>query len=144
MLRIVVDTNLWIRALLGGQVSIPVLHALRHDKFSLLISHELLAELREVAQRPRLKKSIDEEDIRELLEQLEWRGESVELKTIPPHCRDPKDQPVLSTAIDGKADAIVTGDGDLRADDQLRQAMADYGVQLWGIQSFLKAIEAVE
>lgn len=69
------------------------------------------------------------------------RAESIELTTIPPRCRDPKDHPVLATAIDGQADAIVTGDGDLRADDELRSAMADYGVQLWGIQSLLGALE---
>ncbi len=66
----------------------------------------------------------------------------VELRTVPPLCRDPKDHPVLATAIDGQADAIVTGDDDLRADDDLRRAMAEYGVQLWGIQSLLDALEA--
>ncbi len=49
---------------------------------------------------------------------------------------------MLATAIDGQADAIVTGDDDLRADDDLRRAMAEYGVQLWGIQSLLDALEA--
>ena len=63
----------------------------------------------------------------------------MELKTIPPRCRDPKDDPVLATAIDGHADAVVTGD-DLRADEELRRLMAGYGVQLWGIQSFLETL----
>ncbi|MCZ7666035.1 MAG: putative toxin-antitoxin system toxin component, PIN family [Chloroflexi bacterium] len=59
-------------------------------------------------------------------------GKAVVLKTIPPRCRDPKDHPVLATAIDGHADAIVSGDDDLRDDEALREAMADYGVQLCG------------
>lgn len=42
----------------------------------------------------------------------------------------------------GHADAIVTGDDDLRADDDLRMAMADYDVQLWGVQSLLDALES--
>jgi putative PIN family toxin of toxin-antitoxin system len=141
MLRIVVDTNIWIRTLLGGKVSLPVLLALRQEKFKVIFSDALLEELREVAQRPRLSKLIDPFDASELLELIEWHGEWVELKTIPPRCRDPKDHPVLATAIDGQADAIVTGDDDLRADEELRAAMAEYRVQLWGVQSLLDALE---
>jgi predicted nucleic acid-binding protein len=37
-LRIVVDTNLWIRALVGGPVTVPMLEAWRADKFDVLIS----------------------------------------------------------------------------------------------------------
>ena len=141
MLRVVVDTNIWIRALLGGPASLPVPIALQESKFTAIVSDPLFEELREVAQRPRLKKRIDPLDVSELLEILEWRGEHVELTTIPPRCRDPKDHPVLATAIDGKADVIVTGDDDLRADDELRRAMAQYNVQLWGVQSLLAALE---
>ena len=41
-----------------------------------------------------------------------------------------------------RANAIVTGDDDLRADDELREAMAEYSVQLWGVQSLLDALES--
>ena len=138
MLKIVVDTNLWIRALLGGRLTLPVLEAWQQGQFNLVISDALVAELDAVWQRPRLRKSIDAQDAHDLLEQLRQRGVMVELKTVPPRCRDPRDQPVLATAIDGQADAIVTGDADLRADDGLRDAMAEYGVQLWGIDTLLE------
>lgn len=141
MLRVVVDTNIWIRALLGGQISLPVLVALRDGKYQVVISDALIEELSMVCQRPRLKKRIDPLDVNELMKILKWDGEMVELMTIPPRCRDPKDHPVLATAIDGDADAIVTGDDDLRADDELRSAMAEYGVQLWGVRSLLTALE---
>jgi putative PIN family toxin of toxin-antitoxin system len=140
-LRVVVDTDIWIRALLDGQVSLPDLMALRAGKYQVVISDALMDELREVLQRPRLRSRIDPFDANELLELLEWYGEAVELRSVPPRCRDPKDYPVLTTAMDGKADAIVTGDDDLRADDELRIAMADYGTQLWGVQSLLAALE---
>lgn len=140
-LRVVIDTNIWIRALLGGQVSLPVLMALRAGRYRVIISDALMDELREVVQRPRLKGRIDPFDTNELLELLEWYGETVELRTVPPRCRDPRDHPVLSTAMDGKVDAIVTGDDDLCADNELRAAMAGYGIQLWGVQSLLEAIE---
>lgn len=64
----------------------------------------------------------------------------ITITSVPPRCRDPRDQPVLATAIDGLADAIVTGDADLRADDELRATMAGYGVEIWGIDTFLTRI----
>lgn len=135
--RIVVDTNLWIRALLGGPATLPVLQAWRAGEFPVLISQPLLDELEAVAQRPRLRPRIDPAEASALLEQLRWRGEWVEPTVIPPRCRDPKDHPVLATALSGRADAIVSGDGDLRADDELRRQMLEQGVEIWGVTALL-------
>ncbi len=60
---------------------------------------------------------------------------------MPPRCRDPKDQPVLATAISGHADAILSGDGDLRADDELQQQMLEHGVRIWGVTGLLADLE---
>jgi putative PIN family toxin of toxin-antitoxin system len=140
--RLVVDTNLWIRALLGGPVTLPVLRAWREGRFLVLISQPLLDELEGVSQRPRLRARIDPVQGKELFEQLRWRGEWVEATAIPPHCRDPKDHPVLATAISGRADVILSGDGDLRADDALREQMSAYGVEILGVERFLARLRA--
>lgn len=140
MLKIVIDTNIWIRALLGARVTLPVLKAWQAGKFQVVVSQALLDELDKVWRRPRLNNRIHAEHAKALLEQLNWRGIMVELTSIPPRCRDPQDHPVLSTAIDGRADAIVSGDADLRDDDQLRTEMERYGVKLWGIDSLLSNI----
>jgi putative PIN family toxin of toxin-antitoxin system len=105
-----------------------------------VVSQPLIDELNDVWQRPRLVDRINPEDAERLLEQLRLRGEMVEPTTVPPRCRDPRDHPVLATAIDGHADAIVTGDADLRADDELRAAMEQYGVALWGVNTLLGRI----
>jgi putative PIN family toxin of toxin-antitoxin system len=139
-LRIVVDTKLRIRALLGGRVTLPVLEAWRAGEFTIVASRPLIDELTEVWQRPRLRERIDTEDAERLIEQLRLRGEMVEPVTTPPRCRDPRDHPVLAAAIDGRADAIVTGDADLRADDELRSAMEQYGVALWGVNTLLERL----
>jgi putative PIN family toxin of toxin-antitoxin system len=139
-LRIVVDTNLWIRALLGGRVTLPLLEAWRASRFTVVVSQALVDELDQVWRRPRLRERIEAEHAERLLELLRFRGEMVELVTVPPRCRDPKDHPVLATAIDGRAEAIVTGDADLRADDDLRSAMAQRGVALWGMETLLERI----
>jgi putative PIN family toxin of toxin-antitoxin system len=142
MLRIVIDTNLWIRALLGGPITLPILEAWYARRFTVVVSQALIDELNDVWQRPRLRRRIEAGDAERLLEQLYLRGEMVELTTIPPRCRDPQDHPVLATAIDGHADAIVTGDDDLRADEELRTAMKEYKVALWGVDSLLEQIDA--
>ena len=142
MLKVVIDTNIWIRALLSGRATLPVLEAWHAGKFGVIVSQPLLDELHEVWQRPRLRERIEAEHATTLLEQLRWRGTTVTLTTVPPRCRDPKDHPVLSTAIDGQADAIVSGDADLRADDELREEMAAYGVKLWGIDTLLANLSA--
>ncbi len=41
MLRLVIDTNLWVRALLGGQLSSFILRAWLDDRFVLITSDAL-------------------------------------------------------------------------------------------------------
>jgi putative PIN family toxin of toxin-antitoxin system len=141
VLSVVIDTNLWIRALLGGKITIPVLEAWRNHKFAVITSQHLIDELDTVWQRPRLRRRISSRDARLLIEQLRFRAEMVVPTTVPPRCRDPKDHPVLAAAIDGHADAIVTGDADLRADDELRIQMQQYGVALWGVDTLLERVQ---
>jgi putative PIN family toxin of toxin-antitoxin system len=138
--RVVIDTNIWIRILLRGRVTLPILEAFNEDKFQLVISQALMDELHLVWNRPRLRERIDPDQAIRLEQQLQNRAIWVELVTIPPNCRDPKDLPVLATAIDGAAEIIVSGDNDLRADDALRAAMETYDIQLLGVQSFLNYI----
>lgn len=139
--RVVIDTNIWIRILLKGRVTLPVLEAFNEDKFQLMMSQSLMEELHLVWNRPRLKARIAPTQAIRLEQQLQYRAIWVELETVPPNCRDPKDLPVLATAIDGKADIIVSGDDDLRADDTLRIVMESYGIRLFGVNSFLEYLE---
>lgn len=126
---------------LGGPVTLPVLEAWRAGKFIVLISQPLLDELEAVSHRPRLRPRIDPAQSKALVEQLRWRAQWVEATAVPPRCRDPKDHPVLATAISGHADAIVSGDGDLRADNELRQQMLELGVKIWGAAGLLADLE---
>jgi uncharacterized protein len=139
--RVVIDTNIWIRILLKGRVTLPILEAFNKEKFQLLMSQPLMDELHLVWNRPRLRERIDPSQAIRLEQQLQHRAIWVDLATVPPNCRDPKDLLVLATAIDGRAEIIVSGDDDLRADDALRAAMATYGIQLLGVHSFLKYLD---
>jgi uncharacterized protein len=141
MFRVVIDTNIWIRILLKGRVTLPILEAFNEDKFQLVMSQPLMEELHLVWNRPRLRERIDPSQAVRLEQQLQYRAIWIELETVPPNCRDPKDLPVLATAIDGEAEIIVSGDDDLRADDKLRAVMATYGIRLLGVHSFLKYLD---
>lgn len=120
---------------MGGQNSVFLLQAWKLRQYTPIVSNDLFDELREVSARPRLRSRIRQEDVTLLIDELRQFGVFVAPTTVPPMCRDPKDNPDLAAAIDGHADAIVTGDADLRADNQLREAMAQYGVALWGIET---------
>jgi len=37
----------------------------------------------------------------------------IEIETFPPIVRDPKDDPIIATAVQGQCDYLVTGDNDL-------------------------------
>ncbi len=139
MQKIVVDTNIWIRALLSGRATLPVLEAWRAGRFQVVISESLLDELDHVWQRPRLKEHIDSKQAKRLLAQLRWRGVWVTPTTVPPRCRDPQDHPVLAAAIDGFANAIVTGDADLRTMRACAE-MAKHGIEIWGINTLLARV----
>lgn len=115
--------------MLKGRVTLPILDAFNKNKFQLIISQVLLDEFHEVWNRPRLKKYIDINQATRLEKQIKIRSIWIEALTIPPHCRDPNDLPVLSTAIDGEAHVIVSGDDDLRADEELRRAMQLYNIK---------------
>jgi uncharacterized protein len=139
--RVVIDTNIWIRILLKGRVTLPILEAFNEDKFQLVMSQPLMEELHLVWNRPRLRERINPSIAIQLEQQLQHRAIWIELETVPPNCRDPKDLAVLATAIDGQAEIIVSGDDDLRADDELRAVMATYGIRLLGVHSFLKCLD---
>ena len=59
-LRVVIDTNIWIRILLRGRVTLPVLAAFNANKFQLIMSQPLFDEFHEVWNRPRLIKHIQQ------------------------------------------------------------------------------------
>lgn len=44
--------------------------------------------------------------------------------------RDPEDEPVVAAAVQGRANAIVTGDRDLLADTDVTAWLADRGIQV--------------
>ena len=116
-MRIVLDTSIFVSALITGEGSPgQVLAAIRRERITLVTSTFQIEELRSVLARDRLKRYIRPEEADDLLYHLESVGtvisELPEVNLSP----DPKDNPILATAIAGEAELIVSGDkGDMLA-----------------------------
>lgn len=110
--RIIIDTNLWISFLLNQDFSkLDVLFT--DNAVVLLFSRELLDEFLEVASRPKFQKYFNFLDLQQLISQINTHADFIEVKSSVVFCRDPKDNFLLSLAVDGKATHLITGDKDL-------------------------------
>jgi len=118
-LRAVLDANVIISALIRPD-SAPgrtLRAAVEGITVRLVTSKPLLAELRAALEYPRLQRylKMSKQDKEELVSLLEQIADPVNIVDHPPSgiCRDPDDEPYLRTAMAGRADCIVSGDGDL-------------------------------
>lgn len=117
-MRLVVDTNIMIRALLspGPARKFLELAPLAHELF---YHAEQLDELRDVAARPRL--SIAPEAVVELIERIERYGKRIDSDLDGKlDCRDPKDDYVLALSLASGAQVILSEDDDLLVLDPWR------------------------
>lgn len=114
-LRVVLDTNLVVSAMLLPQ-SRPrqaLDYVRRHG--IVLVSADALSELREVIRRPRFNRYLLEGQRREFLYNLEQDSELVPITHSITACRDPNDDKFLELAVSGNASQLITGDDDLLA-----------------------------
>lgn len=111
-LRIILDTNIWISFLISNrQSNLDLLF--KKSKANILFSTELLDEIKATIEKPKIRKHFSSEAMEEMLVAFEDYILLVEVSSIVNMCRDPKDNFLLSLALDGKADFLLTGDKDL-------------------------------
>jgi putative PIN family toxin of toxin-antitoxin system len=115
--RIVLDTNVVMSALLWRGKPYQLLEAVRHGpRFVLYSSGVLLEELADVLTRPSAAKrlALIDKQAHEVLLDYIAAVEIVAAPALPqPVCRDPDDDAVLALALSASADLIVSGDNDL-------------------------------
>lgn len=115
MLRVVLDTNVFVSSLLvEAGLSAQVLDAWRERQYLLIISPSIITEIRATLSYPRIRRKYDiaDEDVEQLVTLLEQDAllvpdEANVAGSIP---EDPADEMVLACAIDAQADVIVSGD----------------------------------
>lgn len=132
--RAVLDTNVFISALLSsaGKPFACLSWVLDHATF--LASRELLLELETRLRRPKFEKYADENRRRAFVADLALVAVQVEISGTLRACRDPDDDKLLEIAVTGKADCIVTGDQDLLVLDPF------HGVRILTPAAFLEAV----
>lgn len=116
--------------------------ACEEGRFTLIASEPLLAEVADVAQRPRLRRSgITPEAANELLAFLARTATLVSVPGTARFCRDPKDDVLIETALAGSAAVIVSRDDDLTRVPELKETLAELGIRVLTVRRFLEELE---
>ena len=116
-MNVVLDTNVLVSALLKRD-SVPgrLLQAVWDGALDLVLSEELLTELRDVLRYPQIRRRLvaNAIDVELFLELLPFFTIQVDLSGIKvPRPRDAADAMVLATFVAGEAEWLVSGDEDL-------------------------------
>ncbi len=134
MLRVVLDTNVLASALISEGKPRELLRKGISKEFCIVTSHLILRELSTVLRRPKFKTGEDESHriLLALMQSAEVVGVVSKFKLVE---EDPKDDMVVQSAFDGKADFVVSGDGHLLALGDFR------GIKIVGVKKMLSCLE---
>jgi putative PIN family toxin of toxin-antitoxin system len=114
MIRVVLDTNVFVSAIVSDGKSRELLKKGIARQYILVTSDSILKELVSVLRRPKFK--ISEDEVNRTIIALIRTADLVSVRTkIEAVEADPKDDMVIETAIDGDAQMIVSGDSHLIA-----------------------------
>lgn len=111
-MRVLLDTNVLVSAILFGGVPREILRAAIDGKLRLVSSPHLLEEFEDILER---KFGFSKGAAVETRSELEVLADLVEPREVPRVCRDPDGDHVLAAAVTGSVEVIVTGDRDLLA-----------------------------
>ena len=110
--KVIFDTNVWISFLIGKRLSIIKRHISQGD-ITIVITKQLLTEIKVVTSREKLKKYFPRKSVNELIDLMDTIAMKVEVHLTHSICRDPKDNFLLDLIDFSKADYLITGDKDL-------------------------------
>jgi len=112
--RVVLDTNQFVSSLLKKEgPSAQLLQAWRDRLYLLIVSPFILEEMKRVLSLPKIRKkyNVSSQDVRALISLLE--NEAMQFPATTPISvitADPSDNFILATALEGRADWLVSGD----------------------------------
>ncbi len=112
MIKVLIDTNVYISAIAFGGTSRQVINAVISGEIVNYISNEILDELTDVLKRPKF--AYEKNVIRSIISEIEQISKLFnDYPEIDLVKQDSKDNHVLSCALQAKVDYLVTGDRDL-------------------------------
>jgi putative PIN family toxin of toxin-antitoxin system len=137
--RALLDANVLISAAIrpSGIPGLIVSALLQGEAFELVLSPSIITEVEEALKLPKVRKYVrDPADavlwLADLAALADLVNDTARAKGV---CRDPEDDAVLSAAIEGRVDVIVTGDDDLLALQECQ------GITILTPREFLDVIE---
>lgn len=134
MLRIVLDTNVLISAIIRDGKPRKLFQMGIDGKYHILLSRKMLDGLSMVLQRPKFK--MTEEEIIRIVSALEVTAKKVVVTSdFQVVTSDPDDNVIINTAHDAKANYIVSGDPDLKDLKNFR------GIRIVSVDEMLKILQ---
>ena len=143
ILRVVVDTNVFIRSLISTTGSSALLvEAIREHHCILITSRTHLSEIHRVLCRRRFvhRYGITRHQRQRLISRLYSLAIYVKPSGRLTMCRDPKDDYLIEMALLGRATHLVSEDKDLHDDPDIVELLRLSGIQLVGAWGFMRAL----
>lgn len=147
-MRSVLDTNILVRA--TKNAAGPARELLRYfetEEHVLILSHAILSELIRVLDYPRVRElhQLTQEECQEFIQSLYDAAEVVSLESVPADqiSPDPDDDPVIQTAVQGKADVLCTLDRHLRRQD-VQDYCRKHGIEIMSDVELLEELRRMQ
>lgn len=131
-MRATADANILVRAIASpsGPAG-ALLDLMTVPPHVLVVSPYILGEVRRVLDYPRVRKLLrmTDNEIADFVAVIAACAEVVEPREVPTVCRDPMDDAVIATAIEGRAAVLCTFDKDLH-DPLVSVYLATFGIRV--------------
>ncbi len=139
MLKVIVDANVWIAALLNPGKPREIQQKLKENRYQLFFAEPLLKELKEVTSRPKFHQRIQPQKRDRLIRLIKDKATVIQLPTsFAMISRDPNDDMYLICGKIAKVDFIVSGDPDLLS-------LGEYeGIKIITPAKFLKVLQKLQ
>ncbi len=135
MLRVVLDTNVLVSSVITLGKPRELLGIIARREATLLLSKEILNEFMKVMKRRKFTEFVTEEQVKRFVESIERITEFVEPESDLEVVEDLKDDIIINTAIDGRADLIVSGDHHLLSLKEFR------GVKIASVDGAIRTLK---
>ncbi len=111
-IKVVIDSNVFVNALLGGK-SKEIFKQIDKEDIELILSDDIFAEYSVLIEYPRIKESVDSLLFYSLLYEIYKKAKFLEPNEQFNICRDKEDNKYLDVVYASKADCLITLDKDL-------------------------------
>lgn len=139
-MRITLDTNQLVRALMRPPELATFMMAWDSRRFKVIASSQLIDEYKQVLVYPEVAEKVFPELLRIFHSHLVKEIELVDIPAAIKICRDPDDDKVITTALFGMVDYLVTADDDLRT-AEIAQILNDAGITIVDLNELVRLLD---